>query len=188
MAPVPSARHLLRVRDLADRHYAETIGVDELAAAAGLSRAHFSREFSRTFGESPKAYLMTRRLERAAALLRNADRPVGEICLDVGLVGLGSFTTSFKRHFGKTPTKHRASFPLASAQVIVPPVTCACTGARNTAQREKTGRPRRNKFLRSTRLKGSTSVVGRPSRRHGRITQNHRHGASSAVTSTWSTV
>lgn len=67
MTTVPPARHLLRARDLADRHYAEPIGVDEMAAAAGLSRAHFSREFSRTFGESPKAYLMTRRLERAGA-------------------------------------------------------------------------------------------------------------------------
>ena len=91
-----------------------------MAAAAGLSRAHFSREFSRTFGESPKAYLMTRRLERAAALLRNTDHSVNEICLDVGLVGLGSFTTSFKRHFGKTPTEYRAGFPPAAAQVIVP--------------------------------------------------------------------
>jgi AraC-like DNA-binding protein len=79
MTPVPPARHLLRARDLADRHYAEPIGVGELAAAARLSRAHFSREFSRTFGESPKAYLMTRRLERAAALLRNTDRTVSEI-------------------------------------------------------------------------------------------------------------
>lgn len=117
---MPSARHLLRARDLADRRYAEPIGVGELAAAAGLSRAHFSRTFSRTFGESPKAYLMTRRLERAAALLRNTDRLVSEICLEVGLVGLGSFTTSFKRHFGKTPTEYRASFPPASAQAIVP--------------------------------------------------------------------
>src|ERR1700679_126547 len=118
MTPVPPARHLLRARDFADSRYAEPIGIDDIAAAAGLSRAHFSREFSRTFGESPKAYLMTRRLERAAALLRNTDRSVGEICLDVGLVGLGSFTTSFKRHFGKTPTDYRASFPPASAQVI----------------------------------------------------------------------
>ena len=117
---MPPARHLLRARDLADRRYAERIGVSELAAAAGLSRAHFSREFSRTFGESPKAYLMTRRLERAAALLRNTDRSVSEVCLDVGLVGLGSFTTSFKRHFGTTPTQYRVSFPPASAQVIVP--------------------------------------------------------------------
>ena len=121
MTPVPPARHLLRSRDFADRHYAEPIGIDDMAAAAGLSRAHFSREFSRTFGESPKAYLMTRRLERAAALLRNTDRSVSEICLDVGLVGLGSFTTSFKHHFHKTPTEYRMSFPPASAQAIVPP-------------------------------------------------------------------
>lgn len=120
MATVPPARHLLRARDYADRHYAEAIGVDEMAAAAGLSRAHFSREFSRTFGESPKAYLMTRRLERAAALLRNTDHSVNDICLDVGLVGLGSFTTSFKHHFGRTPTAYRASFPPAAAQVVVP--------------------------------------------------------------------
>ena len=117
---MPPARHLLRARDLADRRYAEAIGVEQMAAAAGLSRAHFSREFSRTFGESPKAYLMTRRLERAAALLRNTDWSVSDVCLDVGLVGLGSFTTSFKRHFGKTPTEYRASFPPAAAQVIVP--------------------------------------------------------------------
>lgn len=120
MTPAPPARHLLRARDLADRRYAEPIGLAEMAAAAGLSRAHFSREFSRTFGESPKAYLMTRRLERAAALLRNTDRSVTEICLDVGLVGLGSFTTSFKRHFGRTPTEYRATFPPAAAQAIVP--------------------------------------------------------------------
>lgn len=120
MALVLPARHLLRARDFADRRYADPIGVADMAAAAGLSRAHFSREFSRTFGESPKAYLMTRRLERAAALLRNTDRPVVEICLDVGLTGLGSFTTSFKRHFGVTPTVYRASYPPAAAQVIVP--------------------------------------------------------------------
>jgi AraC-like DNA-binding protein len=120
MTPVPPARHLLRARDFADRRYADTIGVEEMAAAAGLSRSHFSREFRRAFGESPKAYLMTRRLERAAALLRNTDRPVGEICLDVGLVGLGSFTTSFKRHFGRTPTEYRLSYPPAAARAIVP--------------------------------------------------------------------
>lgn len=128
MTAVPPARHLLRARDLADRRYPEPIGIDDMAAAAGLSRAHFSREFSRTFGESPKAYLMTRRLERAAALLRNTDRSVGEICLDVGLVGLGSFTTSFKRHFGKTPTEYRASFPPAAAQVRIPACYVALYG------------------------------------------------------------
>jgi AraC-like DNA-binding protein len=128
MTAVPPARHLLRARDLADRCYAQPIGVEEMAAAAGLSRAHFSREFTRTFGESPKAYLMTRRLERAAALLRNTDRSVSEICLDVGLVGLGSFTTSFKRHFEMTPTEYRASFPPAAAQVRIPACYVAMYG------------------------------------------------------------
>ncbi len=69
MAFVPPARHLLRARDLADRRYADPLTVDDLAAAAGLSRAHFSREFRKAFGVSPHAYLLTRRLERAAALL-----------------------------------------------------------------------------------------------------------------------
>jgi AraC-like DNA-binding protein len=120
MAFVPPARHLLRARDLADAHFAEPLGVDEMAAAAGLSRAHFSREFRRAFGVSPHAYLLTRRLERAAALLRNTDNSVAEVCLAVGLQGIGSFTTSFKRTFGKTPTEYRASFPPAANQARVP--------------------------------------------------------------------
>ena len=120
MAFVPPARHLLRARDLADARYAEPLNVDDLAAAAGLSRAHFSREFRRAFGVSPHAYLLTRRLERAAALLRNTDNSVAEVCLAVGLQGIGSFTTSFKRAFGKTPTEYRASFPPAAAQAMVP--------------------------------------------------------------------
>jgi AraC-like DNA-binding protein len=120
MAFVPPARHLLRARDLADARYFEPLAVDDLAAAAGLSRAHFSREFRRAFGVSPHAYLLTRRLERAAALLRTTDRSVAEICLDVGLQGVGSFTTSFKRTYGKTPTQYRASFPPASSLAVVP--------------------------------------------------------------------
>src|SRR3954468_5666139 len=111
MAFVPPARHLLKAKDLADARYAEPLDVGDMAAAAGLSRAHFSREFRREFGESPHAYLLTRRLERAATLLRTTDNSVAEICLAVGLQGIGSFTTSFKRPFGKTPTAHRASFP-----------------------------------------------------------------------------
>src|SRR4051794_14014111 len=97
MAFVPPARHLLRAKDLADARYADALGVDDLAAPAGLSRAHFSREFRRTFGASPHAYLLTRRLERAASLLRVTDRSVAEICLDVGLTSVGSFTSSFRR-------------------------------------------------------------------------------------------
>src|SRR5215475_4257263 len=96
MAFAPPARHLLRAKDLADARYADPLGVDDMAAAAGLSRAHFSREFRRAFGESPHGYLLTRRLERAAALLRNTDRSVAEICLDVGLTSVGSFTTLFR--------------------------------------------------------------------------------------------
>ena len=84
-----------------------------MAHAAGLSRAHFSREFRRTFGESPHAYLLTRRLERASALLRNTDRSVADICLSVGLRSVGSFTTSFKRMFGASPTAYRAAHPPA---------------------------------------------------------------------------
>jgi AraC-like DNA-binding protein len=122
MAHVPPARHLLRARDLADARYFEPLGVDDLAGAAGLSRAHFSREFRRAFGESPHAYLLTRRLERAAALLRTTDNSVAEICLAVGLQSIGSFTTSFTRTYGKSPTAYRASFPPASAYVRVP--TC----------------------------------------------------------------
>ncbi|HEX5609008.1 MAG TPA: AraC family transcriptional regulator [Solirubrobacterales bacterium] len=120
MAFVPPARHLLRARDLADARYAEPLGVDDLAAAAGLSRAHFSREFRRAFGVSPHGYLLTRRLERAAALLRNTDSSVAEICMAVGLQSVGSFTTSFKRAFGKTPTAYRAAFPPPSAMAVVP--------------------------------------------------------------------
>ena len=120
MNPVPPARHLLRARDLADARYFEPLGVDDLARAAGLSRAHFSREFRRAFGTSPHAYLLTRRLERAAALLRTTDRSVAEICVDVGLTSVGSFTTSFRRMFGASPTAYRAAFPPASAHAVVP--------------------------------------------------------------------
>ena len=120
MAFVPPTRHLLRARDLADARYFEPLGVDDLAAAAGLSRAHFSREFRRAFGESPHAYLLTRRLERAAALLRTTDRSVADICLSVGLRSIGSFTTSFKRAYGQTPTEYRASQPPASVFAKVP--------------------------------------------------------------------
>jgi AraC-like DNA-binding protein len=120
MAFVPPARHLLRAKDLADARYFERLDVDDMARAAGLSRAHFSREFRRAFGDSPHAYLLTRRLERAAALLRTTDRSVADICMSVGLTSVGSFTTSFKRMFGMTPTAYRASYPPASLLARVP--------------------------------------------------------------------
>jgi AraC-like DNA-binding protein len=120
MAFVPPARHLLRAKDLADGRYFERLDVDDLAAAAGLSRAHFSREFRRAFGESPHAYLLTRRLERAAALLRTTDRSVADICLSVGLQSVGSFTTSFTRTYGVSPTAYRATFPPAADYALIP--------------------------------------------------------------------
>jgi len=120
MAFVPPTRHLLRAKDLADARYFEPLDVDDLAAAAGLSRAHFSREFKRAFGESPHAYLLTRRLERAAALLRNTDRSVADVCLSVGLQSIGSFTTSFTRTFGLSPSAYRAKFPPAVSSAMVP--------------------------------------------------------------------
>src|SRR5437773_4357512 len=122
MAFAPPARHLLRAKDFADARYAHPLKVDDLARAAGLSRAHFSREFRRAFGESPHAYLLTRRLERAAALLRNTDRSVADICLSVGLRGIGSFTTSFTRTYGISPTAYRAEFPPAAHHAPIP--TC----------------------------------------------------------------
>ncbi len=120
MAFVPPARHLLRAKDLADARYFEDLDVDDMAEAAGLSRAHFSREFRRTFGETPHAYLLTRRLERAAALLRTTDRSIADVCFSVGLSSVGSFTTSFTRMFGASPAAYRASFPPAVAHVVVP--------------------------------------------------------------------
>jgi AraC-like DNA-binding protein len=135
MAFVPPARHLLRAKDLADARYVEPLGVNDLASAAGLSRAHFSREFRRAFGESPHAYLLTRRLERAAALLRNTDRTVADICFSVGLQSVGSFTTSFTRSYGVSPTAYRAAFPPAADLAQIP--TCVLRAY---------GRPQRSTF------------------------------------------
>ena len=135
MAFVPPARHLLSAKDLADARYFEPLDVDDLAGAAGLSRAHFSREFRRAFGEPPHAYLLTRRLERAAALLRNTDRSVADICFSVGLQSVGSFTTSFTRSYGVSPTVYRAAFPPAADLAQIP--TCVLRAY---------GRPQRSTF------------------------------------------
>ena len=120
MSTLPPSRHLLRAKDLADASYADAVTVADMAAAARLSEAHFSREFRRVFGQTPHRYLLTRRLERAAALLRMTDWSVARVCAEVGLSSVGSFTTSFRRMYGVTPTAYRAANPPASHYARVP--------------------------------------------------------------------
>jgi AraC-like DNA-binding protein len=114
------ARCLLRAKDLADARYFEPLKVADLAAAASMSPSHFSHQFARTFGESPHQYLLTRRLERAAALLRVSDRSVADICFAVGWASVGSFTTSFRRMFGQSPVAYRHRFPPAESWLRIP--------------------------------------------------------------------
>jgi transcriptional regulator GlxA family with amidase domain len=104
---VPLARHLLSARDLVDNRYAEPLDLGALARAAHVSPRHFSRSFRQTFGETPHQYLLTRRIERARYLLRTTDMQVGEVCLAVGFNSVGSFTTTFRRHVGVSPTEYR---------------------------------------------------------------------------------
>jgi len=141
MTPVPPARHLLRAKDLADARYREPLDVAALARVAHLSPAHFSREFRRAFGESPHQYLLTRRLERAAALLRNTDRTIPNICATVGLRSVGSFTTSFGRAFGLSPAAYRAAHPPASKRARIP--TCVLLAY---------ARPQSSRFREDTRV------------------------------------
>ncbi len=120
MRELPPSRHLLRAKDLADARYADALTVADMASEARLSQAHFSREFRRAFGEPPHRYLITRRLERAAALLRTTDWSVGRIATSVGWDSIGSFTTSFSRVYGVSPTRYRGAYPAASQLARVP--------------------------------------------------------------------
>ncbi len=99
---------LRRARDLMDREYARPLDVAALARAALMSTAHFSRQFRAAYGETPYAYLMTRRIERAKALLRRGDLSVTEVCMAVGCTSLGSFSARFTEVVGETPTAYRA--------------------------------------------------------------------------------
>ena len=100
--------HLRRARDLIDRVYAEPLDVPAMARAAHMSPAHFSRKFRAAYGETPYAYLMTRRIERAKALLRRGDMSVTDVCMAVGCTSLGSFSSRFTELVGATPTAYRA--------------------------------------------------------------------------------
>jgi transcriptional regulator GlxA family with amidase domain len=102
-----SNRRLLRARDAMDRTYAEPLDVAALARIACVSEAHFIRTFRATFGETPHRYLQRRRVERSMFLLRETDRRVTEICLDVGFSSLGTFSRTFSEILGESPTDYR---------------------------------------------------------------------------------
>jgi transcriptional regulator GlxA family with amidase domain len=101
---------LRRARDRMDREYAEPLDVPELARAAFMSTGHFARSFRAAFGETPYSYLMTRRIERAKALLRGSDLTVTEVCFAVGCTSLGSFSSRFTEVVGETPTAYRGRY------------------------------------------------------------------------------
>ena len=125
---VETLRFLRRARDLMDRQYADPLDVPTMAAAALMSPAHFSREFKTAYGETPYAYLMTRRIERAMALLRDG-MSVTDACTAVGATSLGSFSSTFTRLVGETPSTYRArphgaveAMPSCMAMVLTRPM------------------------------------------------------------------
>ena len=109
--------HLRRARDLMDREYARPLDVPAMARAALMSPAHFSRQFRMAYGETPYGYLMTRRIERAKALLRRGDLSVTEVCMAVGCTSLGSFSARFTELVGESPSAYRARSHAASAAI-----------------------------------------------------------------------
>jgi len=114
---VTDLAYLRRARDLMDREYARPLDVPALARVALMSTAHFSRQFRAAYGETPYSYLMTRRIERAKALLRRGDLTVTEVCLAVGCTSLGSFSSRFTEVVGETPSAYRARCHSDSADI-----------------------------------------------------------------------
>jgi AraC-like DNA-binding protein len=110
--------HLRRARDLADRHYAEPLDLDGLAAAAGVSKYHFLRCFAATYGKTPALYLAERRIERAQDLLRATNLTVTEVCMLVGYTSLGSFSTKFRELVGVSPSAYQARYAATGAPHI----------------------------------------------------------------------
>jgi AraC-like DNA-binding protein len=113
---------LRRAHDLIDREFASPIDLEAMARAAGYSRFHFARAFRRAYGESPRAYLTRRRIERAKALLRSANLTVTEICFAVGFESVGSFGNRFRQLVGQTPSAYR----VASVEIAGPPPVPGC--------------------------------------------------------------
>lgn len=111
---------LRRAHDLIDRDYAEPLDLDAMAREAGYSKYHFARAFAATYGETPRAYLTRRRVERAKSLLRAANLSVTEICFMVGFESLGSFSALFRRLVGQTPSAYRAAAVRAGGSPPIP--------------------------------------------------------------------
>ncbi len=144
--------HLRRARDLIDREYARPLAVVTLARAALMSSAHFSRQFRATYGETPYAYLMTRRIERAKALLRHDDMSVTEVCIAVGCASLGSFSARFTELVGETPTAYRARNHSALASVP------GCVARDLTRPSREPSRRQAEQDLRNARVAGSLAL------------------------------
>src|SRR5215471_13065710 len=136
--------HLRRARDTVDRRYAEPLDLDELASAASVSKFHFLRCFTRTYGVTPAVYLTERRIERAQDLLRATNLTVTEVCMLVGYSSLGSFSTKFRALVGVSPSEYQAKFADAGAARI-PGCFVFMWGlsdrARTSAIEEKPGSP-----------------------------------------------
>ena len=114
-SPLDELVRLRRARDRMDREFAEPLDVDAVARDAGMSAGHFSRQFRAAYGESPYSYLMTRRIERAMALLRRGDLSVTEVCFAVGCSSLGTFSTRFTELVGMPPSTYRRQAAQATA-------------------------------------------------------------------------
>jgi transcriptional regulator GlxA family with amidase domain len=123
--------HLRRAHDQMDRDYASPLDVPALARTALMSPAHFSRQFKLAYGETPYGYLMTRRIERAKALLRRGDLSVTEVCMAVGCTSLGSFSARFTELVGETPSRYRAR-DHRDHEVVPPCVSKVATRPRRT--------------------------------------------------------
>src|SRR5438270_1945072 len=113
-------RRMLSARDTMDRAFAHPLDVPALARVAHVSPAHFSRQFRAVFGETPHRYLQRRRVERAMELLRESDRPVTEICLDVGFNSLGTFSRTFRDIVGESPSGYRQRFSGEGKALLIP--------------------------------------------------------------------
>jgi AraC-like DNA-binding protein len=138
--------HLRRARDLIDRAYAEPLDVPAMARAANMSPAHFSRKFNAAYGETPYSYLMTRRIERAKALLRQG-MSVTDACVTVGCTSLGSFSSRFTEVVGDTPSQYRSrdhsgldDMPACVTKVVTRPQRRPSAARATEQDRRSTGR------------------------------------------------